>query len=71
VTGSSGLVPSRTLPPPRNPPAEPSRTLASALHELAEQVVRLRPNWQQPETFFDLRAELAARLRSIAFPRPQ
>jgi hypothetical protein len=41
-------------------------TFASALHELAEQLEHLRPNWQRPETFFDRRADLAARLRDIA-----
>jgi hypothetical protein len=49
--------------------ASPPPTLASALHELAEQLERLRPNWQRPETFFDLRADLAARLRDLALSR--
>jgi hypothetical protein len=50
-------------------PASPPPTLASALHELAEQLERLRPNWHRPEAFFDLRADLAARLRDIALSR--
>jgi hypothetical protein len=49
--------------------ASPPPTLTSALHELAEQLERLRPNWQRPEIFFDLRADLAAKLRDIALSR--
>jgi hypothetical protein len=53
----------------RSPAPSPLPSLSSALYELAEQLERLRPNWQRPETFFDLRADLAARLRDIALSR--
>jgi hypothetical protein len=56
-------------PTPRTPTISSPPTLASALHELAEQLERLRPNWQRPEAFFDLRADLAARLRDLALSR--
>jgi hypothetical protein len=56
-------------PAPRTPSASSPPTLASALHELAEQLERLRPNWQRPEIFFDLRADLATRLRDLALSR--
>jgi hypothetical protein len=49
----------------------PLPTLSSALHELAEQLERLRPDWRSPEGFFSARADLAARLRDIALPRLQ
>lgn len=43
------------------------------LLDLATRVGNLRPDWQQPERFFEARSELAAELRRIAkqqSPRP-
>jgi hypothetical protein len=46
-------------------------TPTAMLHELADQLERLRPDWRSPEAFFSRRSELAAQLRSMALPRPQ
>lgn len=55
--------------PSRGPSSSLPPTLTTALHELAEQLERLRPSWQRPEIFFDRRSDLAARLRDLALSR--
>ncbi len=37
------------------------------LAELAQRIGRLRPDWQNPERFFEARSEIAAELRRIAY----
>jgi hypothetical protein len=65
--GLPAVMRPHTVPVSRNP--QPS--LATSLHELADRLERLRPDWRAPEGFFSARAELAARLRDIALPRLQ
>jgi hypothetical protein len=36
------------------------------LHEIAQRVARLRPDWQQPQRFFEERSDLAHALRRLA-----
>ncbi|HQT89048.1 MAG TPA: hypothetical protein PK677_10920 [Acidiphilium sp.] len=36
------------------------------LAELAQRIGRLRPDWQNPERFFESRSEIAAELRRLA-----
>jgi hypothetical protein len=43
------------------------------LDELARQIGNLRPDWQQPERFYEARSEIAAALRRLIqhqSPRP-
>lgn len=41
-------------------------TPATRLHDLADQVARLRPDWRSAERFYELRSDLAAELRAVA-----
>lgn len=44
----------------------PVLTNAAELHELAVLVNRLRPDWRDGEAFYELRSEIAGRLRELS-----
>ena len=48
----------------RRPPSAPSP--AVRLADLADRLARLRPDWHNPERFFEGRSDLAAELRAMA-----
>ncbi|WP_260928200.1 hypothetical protein [Novosphingobium sp. 9] len=45
---------------------QPPRTPASALREIARTLRRLRPDWRDPERYFENRSEIENRLRRLA-----
>jgi hypothetical protein len=42
------------------------RAPAAAAYDLAQQVRRLRPDWSNPERFFENRSEIEHQLRRLA-----
>lgn len=43
----------------------PPQTIADRLAQLARRIGRLRPDWQNPERFFEERSELEHEVRQI------
>jgi hypothetical protein len=41
-------------------------TVEKQLYQIARQVGRIRPDWQNPERFFEERSDLETELRKIA-----
>lgn len=64
VRGDTGDTPFRGGVPVSSP--KPPASPAERLHRLSRQVGRLRPNWLDPEAFFEERSEIERELQRMA-----